>query len=116
MTRTQKLIIVATLLIVIALLTLVACNIDESANKKLNEGVNNAMNSGAILAPHQNYCPFCSKENYSSNYRKITSGQYVNPNPSETIEDGCKTTTNAKDVSVVYTGKSNTQDIAVFKE
>lgn len=25
---------------------------------------------GAILAPHQNYCPFCSRENYLSNYRK----------------------------------------------
>lgn len=24
---------------------------------------------GAILAPNQNYCPFCSRENYSSNYR-----------------------------------------------
>ena len=42
MKRTQKLIIVATLLIVIALLTLVACDINKSANKKLNEGVNNA--------------------------------------------------------------------------
>lgn len=25
---------------------------------------------GAILAPHQNYCPFCSRENYSSIFRK----------------------------------------------
>ena len=69
---------------------------------------------GAILAPHQNYCPFCSRENYSSNYRKITSGQYVNPNQSETISEAGKTTTNSKDVGVVYTGKYNSQDIAVF--
>lgn len=53
MKKNKKLIIVATLLIVIALLTLVACDIDKSANKKLNEGVNNAMNSGANIVENQ---------------------------------------------------------------
>ena len=69
---------------------------------------------GAILAPHQNYCPFCSRENYSSNYRKITSGKYVNPNQSETIADVGTATTNTKDTAVVFTLKSGSQDIAVF--
>lgn len=70
---------------------------------------------GAILAPHQNYCPFCSRENYSSNYWKTTSGKYVNPNPTETIADVGTTTTNAKDV--VYTVKSYSHDgIRVIKE
>ena len=71
---------------------------------------------GAILAPHQYYCPFCSREKYSIDCRETTSGKYVNPNPTETISAVGKTTTNAKDVDVVYTGKYNSQDIAVFQE
>lgn len=67
---------------------------------------------GAILAPHQNYCPFCSKTVISFG---SGSGQYVNPNPSETISDVGKTTTNAKDVA--YTVKSYSHDgIRVLEE
>lgn len=62
---------------------------------------------GAILAPHQNYCPFCSK---SVSTFGSCSGKYVNPNPSETIADTGKTTTNVKDVDVVYTLKSYSHD------
>lgn len=62
---------------------------------------------GAILAPHQNYCPFCSK---SVSTFVSSSGKYVNPNPSETISDVGKTTTNAKDADVVYTLKSYSHD------
>lgn len=44
---------------------------------------------GAILAPNQNYCPFCSPSEYGrSNWlgtNTPTSGQYTNPNPSTTI-------------------------------
>lgn len=50
---------------------------------------------GAILAPNQNYCPFCSPSEYGrsnwlvANYGEWTntptSGQYTNPNPSTTI-------------------------------
>ena len=70
---------------------------------------------GAILAPHQNYCPFCSREKYSIDCRETTSGQYVNPNPSETISDVGKTTTNAKDAA--YTVKSYSHDgIRVLEE
>ena len=65
---------------------------------------------GAILAPHQNYCPFCSRENYSINCRGTTSGKYVNPNLIENISAVGKTTTNAKDVDVVYTVKSYSHD------
>lgn len=72
---------------------------------------------GAILAPHQNYCPFCSREKCSIDYRETTSGQYVNPNPTETISAVGKTTTNAKDVGVVYTVKSYSHDgIRVIEE
>lgn len=48
---------------------------------------------GAILAPHQNYCPFCSPSEYGrSNWGVTTpaivpSGQYTNPNPSTTISN-----------------------------
>ena len=69
---------------------------------------------GAILAPHQNYCPFCSPSEYGrTNWlgtNTPTSGQYVNPNPSESIADTGKTTTSAKDVGVVYTLKSYSHD------
>lgn len=44
---------------------------------------------GAILAPHQKYCPFCSPSEYGrTNWlgtNTPTSGQYMNPNPSTTI-------------------------------
>ena len=44
---------------------------------------------GAILAPHQKYCPFCSQSEYGrTNWlgtNTPTSGQYMNPNPSTTI-------------------------------
>lgn len=69
---------------------------------------------GAILAPHQNYCPFCTK---SVSTFGSGSGQYVNPNPTKTISAVGKTTTNAKDVDVVYTLKSYSHDgIRAIKE
>lgn len=44
---------------------------------------------GAILAPNQHYCPFCSPSEYGrTNWlwtNTPTSGQYTNPNPSTTI-------------------------------
>lgn len=44
---------------------------------------------GAILAPHQSYCPFCSPSEYGrTNWlgtNTPTSGQYINPNPSTSI-------------------------------
>ena len=83
------------------------------ANKFIQQGWE-CPKCGAILAPHQYYCPFCSREKYSIDCRETTSGKYVNPNPTETISAVGKTTTNAKDIDVVYTGKYNTQDIAVF--
>ena len=59
---------------------------------------------GAILAPHQHYCPFCSPSEYGrtnwlgttygewTNKDNLTppSGQYTNPNPSTTISLGDK--------------------------
>mgnify|MGYP001155878406 CR=1 FL=1 len=49
---------------------------------------------GAILAPHQSYCPFCSPSEYGrTNWlgtNTPTSGQYTNPNPSTTISLGDK--------------------------
>lgn len=69
---------------------------------------------GAIIAPHQNYCPFCTK---SVSTFGSGSGQYVNPNPCETISAVGKTTTNAKDVDVVYTVKSYSHDgVRAIKE
>ena len=44
---------------------------------------------GAILAPNQRYCLFCSPSEYGrTNWlgaNAHTSGQYTNPNPSTTI-------------------------------
>lgn len=44
---------------------------------------------GAVLAPNEHYCPFCSQSEYSrTNWlgtNTPTSGQYTNPNPSTTI-------------------------------
>ena len=55
---------------------------------------------GAILAPNQNYCPFCSPSEYGrTNWlgptcnewtNTPTSGQYTNPNPSTSISLGDK--------------------------
>lgn len=49
---------------------------------------------GAILAPHQHYCPFCSPSEYGrTNWLGTNtppSGQYTNPNPSTTISLGDK--------------------------
>lgn len=49
---------------------------------------------GAILAPNQHYCPFCSPSEYGrTNWlgtNTPTSGQYTNPNPSTTISLGDK--------------------------
>lgn len=49
---------------------------------------------GAILAPNQHYCPFCSQSEYGrTNWlgtNTPTSGQYMNPNPSTTISLGDK--------------------------
>ena len=39
---------------------------------------------GAILAPYQNYCPFCSKKE-SDWITTVGTGQYTNPNPSTSI-------------------------------
>lgn len=39
---------------------------------------------GAVLAPYQNYCPFCSKKE-SDWITTVGTGQYTNPNPSITI-------------------------------
>lgn len=49
---------------------------------------------GAVLAPNQSYCPFCSPSEYGrSNWVvttpvRISSGQYTNPNPITTISSG----------------------------
>lgn len=47
---------------------------------------------GAILAPHQKYCPFCSPSEYGrTNWlwtNTPTSGQYTNPNPITTVSSG----------------------------
>ena len=39
---------------------------------------------GAILAPYQSYCPFCSKKE-SDWITTVGTGQYTNPNPSTSI-------------------------------
>lgn len=51
---------------------------------------------GAILAPNQNYCPFCSPSEYGRSNWVVTTpavvplGQYTNPNPSTAISLGDK--------------------------
>lgn len=51
---------------------------------------------GAILAPHQSYCPFCSKKEsdwittVGIGTQPLPSRQYTNPNPSTTISLGDK--------------------------
>lgn len=67
---------------------------------------------GAILAPHQSYCPFCSPSEYGrTNWLGPTcgewtntppSGQYTNPNPSTTISLGNKPKTPVSD-NIIFT-------------
>ena len=67
---------------------------------------------GAILAPYQNYCPFCSPSEYGrTNWLGPTcgewtntppSGQYTNPNPSTTISLGDKPKTPVSD-NIIFT-------------
>lgn len=75
---------------------------------------------GAILAPHQSFCPFCSKKEsdwittvgtgtqpfYSEWTQKDNltppSGQYTNPNPSTTISLGDKPKTPVSD-NIIFT-------------
>ena len=51
---------------------------------------------GAILAPHQHYCPFCSPSEYGRSNWVVTTPvrmpleQYTNPNPSTAISLGVK--------------------------
>ena len=51
---------------------------------------------GAILAPHQNYCPFCSPSEYGRSNWVVTTPavvpleQYTNPNPGTAISSGDK--------------------------
>ena len=51
---------------------------------------------GAILAPHQSYCPFCSPSEYGRSNWVVTTPvrvpleQYTNPNPSTAISLGDK--------------------------
>ena len=67
---------------------------------------------GAVLAPHQSYCPFCSPSEYGrTNWLGPTcgewtntpmSGQYTNPNPSTTISLGDKPKTPVSD-NIIFT-------------
>ena len=63
---------------------------------------------GAILAPHQNYCPFCSKKEsewittVGTGTQPLPSVQYTNPNPSTTISLGNKPKTPVID-NIIFT-------------
>lgn len=63
---------------------------------------------GAILAPHQNYCPFCSKKEsewittVGTGTQPLPSVQYINPNPSTTISLGDKPKTPVSD-NIIFT-------------
>ena len=67
---------------------------------------------GAVLAPNQSYCPFCSPSEYGrTNWLGPTcgewtntplSGQYTNPNPSTTISLGDKSKTPVSD-NIIFT-------------
>ena len=67
---------------------------------------------GAVLAPNQSYCPFCSPSEYGrTNWLGPTcgewtntpmSGQYTNPNPSTTISLGDKPKTSVSD-NIIFT-------------
>ena len=56
---------------------------------------------GAILAPHQNYCPFCSKKE-SDWITTVGTGKYTNPNPSTTISLVDKQKTQVSD-NIIFT-------------
>lgn len=74
---------------------------------------------GAVLAPNQSYCPFCSPSEYGrSNWLGPTcgewtntplSGQYTNPNPSTTISLGDKPKTPVSDNIIFTTHCDNTK-------
>ena len=63
---------------------------------------------GAILAPYQNYCPFCSPSEYGRSNWVVTTPvripleQYTNPNPSTTISLGDKPKTPVSD-NIIFT-------------
>lgn len=63
---------------------------------------------GAILAPHQAYCPFCSKKEsdwittVGIGTQPLPSRQYTNPNPSTTISLGDKPKTPVSD-NIIFT-------------
>jgi hypothetical protein len=63
---------------------------------------------GAILAPHQHYCPFCSPSEYGRSNWVVTTPvrvpleQYTNPNPSTTISLGDKPKTPVSD-NIIFT-------------
>lgn len=74
---------------------------------------------GAVLAPNQSYCPFCSPSEYGrTNWLGPTcgewtntpmSGQYTNPNPSTTISLGDKPKTPVSDNIIFTTHCNNTK-------
>ena len=74
---------------------------------------------GAVLAPNQSYCPFCSPSEYGrTNWLGPTcgewtntpmSGQYTNPNPSTTISLGDKPKTPVSDNIIFTTHCDNTK-------
>ena len=63
---------------------------------------------GAILAPYQSYCPFCSPSEYGRSNWVVTTPvrvpleQYTNPNPSTTISLGDKPKTPVSD-NIIFT-------------
>lgn len=71
---------------------------------------------GAVLAPNQSYCPFCSPSEYGrTNWLGPTcgewtntplSGQYTNPNPSTSISLGDKPKTPVSD-NIIFTTHCN---------
>ena len=86
-----------------------ACNIP--APKWIQQGWE-CPKCGAVLAPNQSYCPFCSPSEYGrTNWLGPTcgewtntpmSGQYTNPNPSTTISLGDKPKTPVSD-NIIFT-------------
>lgn len=62
---------------------------------------------GAILAPHQHYCPFCSPSEYGRSNWVVTTSvrvpleQYANPNPNTAISsDSITFTTSCDNIKV----------------
>ena len=70
---------------------------------------------GAILAPHQHYCPFCSPSEYGRSNWVVTTPvrvpleQYTNPNPSTAISLGDKL--KKPDSTCVYVPTNTGNDI-----